>query len=333
MQKKKLFVGSRTPTPILGLGTGHLGLKHQNDATRQYGAGPDWENLMDQDTAVAAILAAIDGGVRLFDTAPWYGRGASETALGIALAMRPAIDDIAVATKIGRLYPGDDYDFSYDAAMRSFEGSQRRIGIQKFELVHIHDPMGQSLKAVMGKSGPYEALRNLAVQGVVREVGIGANDPTTAAEYIATGGFDAAIVVGAWSLLNQSARDTIIPLAGAKETTLIAANSLERGILAHGWERVIYQERNFGPDLIDHVTKMKDLCEDFGISLGAAAIQWSVRHPQFTATIPGARTAKQVIQNIGFANEAIPSDFWPALEPLITTWDYSATAYSSHTST
>src|SRR5438045_1554987 len=122
----KLLPGTSIVVPIVGLGTGSLGLPDQNLAIQQYRSGPNWKNYMDWDLGIATVLAALDAGIRFIDTAPWYGRGFAEEMIGEALKQafgtKPELrDEVVVATKIGHRYPGDDYDFSYDAAMRSFE--------------------------------------------------------------------------------------------------------------------------------------------------------------------------------------------------------------------
>lgn len=321
MKKKK--IGKTTiETPIVGLGTGSLGLIDQNFAALQYSSASDWKNYMDRDLGITTVLAAIDAGIRFIDTAPWYGRGFAEETIGEALRqVSPEIrKEVVVATKIGHRYPGDDYDFSYDAAMRSFGESQKRLGIERFPLVHLHDPMGIPMEKVMGKQGVFAAMQALRDQKMIEFIGIGANNPETAADYIATGKFDAAIVVGAWSLINQSAKLRIIP--AAQRTGLIAATAIERGILATGFrEGILYQERRFNSELIAHVTTMRELCESFHIPLLAAALQWCVRDPHFALAIPGARTPEQARENAAMGNVLIPEVFWKKLTPFIKTWD------------
>ncbi|MGC9968326.1 MAG: aldo/keto reductase [Minisyncoccia bacterium] len=324
----KLLPGTNITVPIVGLGTGSLGIPDQNLTIEQYSPGPNWKNYMDRDLGIATVLAALEAGIRFIDTAPWYGRGFAEETVGEALRQafrtHPGLqDEVVVATKIGHLRPGDDYDFSYDAAMRSFEGSQKRLGIERFRLVHLHDPMGQSIQRVMGSRGVFGAMRSLQEQSLIDFVSVGANDSKTATTYISTGKFNTAIVVGAWSLINQSARDHILPAAEKSGTGLIAANALERGILATGFQKEIrYQERRFdNPELIARIEEIKALCQRYQIPLAAAAIQWCVRNPHFGLVIPGARTPEQVLENTSAGEAEIEESFWQELAPLVQTWD------------
>jgi D-threo-aldose 1-dehydrogenase len=320
---KKTFGRTNIEVGIVGLGTGTLGIPHQNLERVQYSNSPNWKNQIDRELGVRTVVAGLDAGIRYIDTAPWYGRGVAEEMIGKALKERPGLrGEVIVATKIGHLRPGDDYDFSYDAAMRSFEGSQKRLGIERFRIVHLHDPMGQSIDQVMGDQGVFGAMRKLQGQGLIDFIGVGSNDPVLGAKYVATGKFDAAIVVGSWSILNQSALNHIIPKAARWDTGLIAANAIERGILASGFhEDLVYNERRFSPELIARVGEIQSICKQFGIPMSAAAIQWCVRDPRVAMAIPGARTPEQALENAAAGAIEIPAKFWEKLNPLIETWD------------
>jgi len=322
MQQKQL-IGTNIVTPILGLGTGPLGLPHSNLAQAQYADGPGFGTLANETLGVDAVIAALDAGIRFIDTAPWYGKGSSESFIGMALNERPDIKgQVFVATKIGHLYPHDSYDFSYDAARRSFDQSLERLGISMVSILNLHDPMGVRPSFIFGKKGAYTAMLDVRNYGMTDYLGVGADNPETASHYIASGMCDAAIVVGSWSLISQTANRFIIPWAERNSVGLIAATALERGILAEGFNAGRkYQQRHFAPEVRTYVQTLIKVCENHDVPLGAAAIQWCVRHPQFALCIPGCRSPKEVEQNVAFASFPIPDDFWKELDPLIRTWD------------
>jgi D-threo-aldose 1-dehydrogenase len=235
--------------------------------------------------------------------------------------MRPDLAaKVTVTTKVGRTLEGRDY--SHDAIMRSIEASQRRLGIERFKVVYIHDAMDIPWQEVMGKGGALNALRYLQAQGIVEYIGTAADDPKTNTPYIETGEFDAAVVPRAWSLLNQLAAERILPAAVKHNVGLVIATPLERGLLATGpIPGAYYFDRNYSQACQSHVGKIKALCDAHHIPLVAASLQWCVRHPQIAATIPGARFPQEAVENANAASFPIPESFWAELEPLVQHWE------------
>lgn len=303
---------------IVGLGTAFLGMTRMDQRAESY------ESLtasIDEEMGIATVHAALETGCTLIDTAALYGGGRSEEMIGRALAARP---DLArhciVTTKVGRTVEGRDY--SYDAIMRSIETSQQRLGIERFEVVYIHDAMDIPVEQVMGKTGALGALRKLQDQGIVRYVGTAADDPKTNTPYIETGEFDAAVVPRAWSLINLLAADRILPAAEKHNVGLVIATPIERGLLATGpIPGAHYFDRNYSAEVQAHVGRIKALCDRFDVPLLAVALQWCVRHPQVATTIPGARFPEEATANANAAQVAIPDALWSELEPLLVHWE------------
>lgn len=317
MQKKKLG-RAEVEVGIVGLGAAFIGVPQANLAPRIYSGQPQH---MDQELGVRAVHAALEAGCTLIDTAPLYGDFRSEEIIGRALRQRPDLAaGCTVTTKVGRIYAG--FDFSYDAVMRSVEESQRRLGLERFAALYIHDPMGWPMEQVLGRDRALGALRQLQARGMVKAVGIAANEPDTNAPYIETGEFDAAVVPEAWSLLNQKALERILPAAVRHNVGLVVATPLERGLLATGPQPGIdYLARRFSQRVLDQVAKIQALCREYNIPLAAASLQWCTRHPQVAATIPGARTPEEARENTLAGQVAIPDAFWKDLEPLVQHWE------------
>ncbi len=305
--------------PVVGLGAAFIGVPDPSRAVDEYSGKP---GQMNEDLGVATVVAAMDEGCTLIDTAALYGRRISETIIGKALAERPALrDDVIVTTKVGRLAEGQNY--SYDAILRSVEESQRLLGMERFEIVYIHDAMDAPAEDVMGDRGALGALRKLQDEGVVGHVGSAMNDPVTNADYIETGEFDAAVVPDAWSLLNQLALERILPAVEKHDVGVVVATPLERGLLATGpMPGIDYLARRFSQRCLDHVTKIQDVCRDHGVSMASAALQWGVRDPRVATTIPGARTPDEAISNLRAGSEDIPDALWPDLAPLVTHFEH-----------
>jgi D-threo-aldose 1-dehydrogenase len=304
--------------PIVGLGAAFVGIPTPKLAAEEYDGKPGG---MEDKLGIATIHQAIEAGSTLVDTAPLYGSTRSETIIGQALAARPDLAAQAtVTTKVGQLATGEGQinDYSYDAVMSHVESSQIRLGRETFDVLYIHDQMDVPMDQVLGKDCALGALRKLQDEGIVRFVGTAANDPTTNADYIETGEFDAAVVPEAWSLLNQLAAERILPAAEKQNVGLVVATPVERGLLATGPAAgTDYLARNFSPKCLDHVTRIQSLCKDHGIPMVAAALQWCTRHPQVAATIPGARTPEEALANAEAGSVEIPEAFWDDLEPLV----------------
>lgn len=317
MQTKKL---GRTglEVSIVGLGTAFLGIPGANEAARAYSVpGAPWDVALDPEMGAQVVITAIEGGCTLVDTAPLYLATESERMIGDALRQRPDLKSRAtVTTKVGQLY--NDIDHSRDAVLRHVEGSLDRLGLERFDLLYIHDAMDVPMERVMGGDGALGALRQLQDEGVVTWVGTASNVPATNVEYIETGAFDAAVIPECWSLLNQSAAERILPAAEKHGVGLVGATPLERGLLATGQVRGRnYLARRFTPEVMDHVARIQGLCADHGVAMNAAALQWCTRHPLVASTIPGARTTAEAEANAVAGSASIPEAFWQDLEPLV----------------
>ena len=305
--REKVLGRTGLKVPIVGLGTVFIGGQLEGGSPGQ----------LDEERGIATVEAAMKAGCTLIDTAPLYGNFVSEKIIGRALRANPELaKGVTVTTKVGRSAEGRDY--SYDAVMRSVEGSQKRLGLDRFEILYVHDAMGVPIDEVIGKDRALGALRKLQDEGVVNFVGTATNDPDANGSFIETGEFDVAVVPDAWSLLNQSANRTIFPAAEKHNVGIALATPIERGLLATGpIAGADYLNRNFTPEILAHAGKIKAVCDDHGVPMVAAALQWCVRHPLVATTIPGARTAEEAVQNTEAGLADLSDAFWLDLEPLV----------------
>lgn len=315
MKTKKL---GRTglDVPIVGLGTAFIGVPTPEEATIEYAGS---ESRMVYDLGVRTVVAALDAGCTFIDTAVSYGRTKSESMIGEALRLLPAVaKKCIVTTKVGKPPTLEGFNYHADFITRSVEESLARLGLDRLPVVYVHDAMGASSDDVFGKGKVVDALRRLQNRGLVGFIGTASNDPEVNATLIETGEFDVAVVCEAWSLLNQHAFRRILPAAERHNVGLVVAAPLERGLLATGpVEGMVYDDRRFSLMCLARVARIKKFCGERGIPLAAAALQWCTRHPQIAATIPGARTPQEAIYNIRAGEVDIPEIFWTELEPLI----------------
>ncbi len=283
---------------------------------------------VDEELGLQTVWAALEEGVTLIDTAALYLGTVSERLVGRALRERPDLArGVTVETKCCRLREGSDY--SFDAALRSVEGSLERLGIGRIELLYVHDPPKEALAQVMGPGGALAALRKLQSEGVVGHVGIASNYPDDNAPFVETGEFEMAVVPDAYSLLNQVAQERILPAAERFGMGVVVATPLEKGLLAVGAGKaqepgVVPATRRFAPEVLARVEAMEEVCRRHGFSLLAAALQFVTRHPAVAATIPGGRTPDEMRANAQAVRQRIPEAFWHELLPLVTTWDIVA---------
>src|SRR5438309_1454212 len=225
------------------------------------GVGCAWlgrrpDGSIDEETGLAAILAALDSGVRLIDTASLYVDGTAERVVGQALRERPALADrVVVETKVRDVR---DFGYTGDETRRSVEISLQRLGLNRIPMVFIHDPPAAIFDRVMGSGGALAMLRQLQSEGVVGHVGIASNNPWDNTPYIESGEFEAAVVPDAYSLLSQVGLERIFPAAARLGMGVIVATPLERGLLATGTRLARPEEhsnRQFTPEGFAHVER------------------------------------------------------------------------------
>ncbi|MCU0483711.1 MAG: aldo/keto reductase, partial [Chloroflexi bacterium] len=257
----------------LGLGTGPLGWPVEA-ATEQ--------------TAAAVVDASWSAGVRYFDTAPLYGLGQVEQWLGNALRERPR-GDFSLLTKVGRLLratpsdaggratrPSGDSetgcirDYSADGTLRSLEESLRRLGLERVDIVLIHDPEEHVAEAL---DGAYVALDRLRAQGVVGAIGAGMNHTEPLTRLVRNADLDCVLLAGRYSLLDQSALSELLPAAAARGTSLIVGGVYNSGILADPQPGALFHYRPAPADVLARVQRMREICRHHGVPLAAAAIQ------------------------------------------------------------
>ncbi len=294
---------------VIGLGAAFVGNLHDR---------------VDEKVGVETVVAAMNAGVTLIDTAPLYIQGLSERMVGQAMSKHPA-KNVVVETKAGHLPPG--FDYSYDMTMRCVSDSLERLQLDYYvPIVHIHDAPKELFGRVMGKGGALEALRKLQSEKVIGHIGTASNLPEDNTPYIESGEFEVAVVPEAYSLLNQTATERIFPAAERFDMGIVIATPFEVGLLAMGVDRYLQlpqkdAKRSFSQECLEHVRKIEALCARYGVSLAAAALQYILRHPQVTAVIPGARTPAEVRENVRAGVQRIPDEFWAELQPLIRHWE------------
>jgi D-threo-aldose 1-dehydrogenase len=248
-------------------------------------------------------------------------------------------DDFVLSTKVGCLLratpetPGPDdefpsalpfaarYDYSYDAVMRSVEDSLQRLALNRIDILLMHDvdarahgtKAGEVFRAAM--EGGYRALDTLRGEGGIGAVGLGVNEWEICAEAMRQGDFDCFLVGGRYTLLEQSAVETMLPECERHGVSMIVGGPFNSGILATGAAGAgCYDYASPPPKVVATVRCIEAVCEAHAVPLAAAALQFPLGHPAVAAVVPGARSATEVHQNLALFQTAIPDGLWSDLK-------------------
>ncbi|MFC4068270.1 aldo/keto reductase [Actinoplanes subglobosus] len=285
-----------------------------------------------EQAARATVEHAWRLGIRFFDTAPLYGYGLSERRAGPVLAERPR-ESFTLSTKVGRLLrPGGSdaqdiwaeptgvtpvFDFSAAGVRRSYAESLDRLGLERADVLHLHDP-DEHFGAAVGEALP--ALVDLREQGRISAVSAGMNQAAMLADLVRTGGLDAVLMAGRFTLLDQSGAGELLPLCADRGVAVIAAGVFNSGLLADPRPGATFDYAPADQHLVDRALAIRRVCRRHGVPLRAAAIQFPFTHPAVTAVLVGARSPDEVGDAVAMAGFAVPGALWADLrsEGLIT---------------
>lgn len=303
---------------ILGMGCAQLG---------------NLGSVMTDEEAEASVHAAWDAGIRYFDTAPHYGLGLSERRLGRALAAYPR-DEYVLSTKAGRLLvpspetahlrdmanlfdvPSDVrrvYDLSRDGVLRSLEASLDRLGVDRVDVVYMHDPDDHFDAARTTGAQTLSALRD---EGVIGAYGAGMNQAGMLADLIEQTDADIVMCAGRLTLLEQAASLRMLRLARERGVAVVAAAVYNSGLLARDSvpDRVSYDYADAPQDVVERARELERICRAHGVTLPSAAVQYPLRMPQVVSAVVGMRGVQQVTEAVARATASIPESLWNALE-------------------
>ncbi|MAE98315.1 MAG: pyridoxal 4-dehydrogenase [Euryarchaeota archaeon] len=293
---------------------------------------------IDEKTSDEMFQVAWDSGVRFYDTAPMYGHGLSEYRTGYSLRWKNR-SDFVLSSKVGRLlHPARkedinyapwtnagrfevEFNYSYDATMRSVDDSLQRMGLESIDILYIHDidkfTRGDEQPEVFetAMNGAWRALSKLRDERVVKAIGVGVNEWEVCQDALEQRDFDCFLLAGRYTLLEQEALDTFLPLCEQRNASVVVGGGFNSGILATGAKDGAKYNYSPAPETIKRrVQAIESVCKEFQVPLPAAALQFVVAHPAVPTFMAGTRTVKQLKQNIAWFSHPIPSEFWTALK-------------------
>ena len=330
-------LNSRTKRPVeltkMGFGGAPLGNLYQK---------------VEEEDAVNALKKAFNIGIRYFDTAPQYGLGLSERRFGKAME-KFGRENIKLSTKVGRILEDCEpdqvtpeafvdvpqkrirFDYTYDGVMRSYEDSRVRLGIENADILLVHDvdvfshgsqEISDAKVRELFDGGGYRALNELKDSGDISAIGAGVNEWQVCEKLLSLGDFDGFLLAGRYTLLEQSALDSFLPLCISRDVGIILGGVFNSGILATGpIKEAKYNYQVASPEIIERTQKIERICTSYKIQLKEAAIQFVFGHPAIKTVIPGVASPSQISENTKILETIIPQSLWSDLktEGLIRT--------------
>ncbi|MCQ8870465.1 aldo/keto reductase [Mesorhizobium sp. LMG17149] len=293
-----------------------------------------------REAAMETLQGAWDAGLRYFDTAPFYGFGLSERRFGDFLRYKPR-DSYVLSTKVGRLFrpvPDDqvpdhsyvdplpfalDYDYSYDGIMRSVEFSYARLGLNRIDILFVHDIGAYTHGVEKTKlhfrdlmDGGLKALEELKRSGVISAYGLGVNEVQICLDVMREAPLDCILLASRYSLLDRSAEAELLPLCRARQTSLVIGGVFNSGILATGpVQGAHFDYRPASHDMLDRVGAMERIAAEGGYPLAAAAFQFPLHEPAVATVLTGTAKLANLTRNLQLLDIDVPETEYARYRP------------------
>ncbi|WP_378742082.1 aldo/keto reductase [Nocardia brasiliensis] len=282
---------------------------------------------VDEDVAQAGIAAAWDAGIRAFDTAPHYGAGSGEERLGRFLRTQPRTG-YTLSTKVGRLLYDDPQaaegvdgffgtpkrsrrrDYSAAGVRRSLEHSLTRLGLDRVDLLLIHDPDDHQDEALTAAAPELDRMR---AEGIVSGIGVGVNDVDVALRFVRESAIDHVLIAGRYTLLDQRAEAELLPECARRGIRVLVGGVLNSGILADPLYAATFDYQPAQRAVVERALTMDRICARYDVPLRAAALQFPRRNAAVDAIVIGARTGAEVDDTVAMLNVAVPEELWHEL--------------------
>ena len=301
--------------------------------------GNEFEYATDEQ-AEATLAAAWDAGVRYFDVSPWYGLGLAERRFGRFLARRPR-DEFVISSKVGKLLRASrdnkaktyfpftfspntpHFDYSADGVLRSIEDSLQRLGLDRLDMVFVHDlspdnpylPEDWEALWPVAEKGAFPALTRLREEGVIDGWGMGVNSPDPILRCIEVADSDVHLLASQYSLVDHAkAVEAVFPKAREAGVSFVVGSSLNAGFLG-GELRYSYGESNtlIPDDKRERLAKLRAVAERHGVDIIAAALQFSLAPDVASALVVGAAKPEHILADHAALRAKIPAAFWETL--------------------
>ena len=307
--------------------------------TLGFGSAPlgNYLRPLSEEDCDATLATAWDAGLRYFDTAPFYGLGLSEQRIG-RLLQKKSRDEFVLSTKVGRLLepcaPEEvngvffvetpqvrwHYDYTYDGVLRSYEDSLKRIGLERVDILYVHDICSlahegregaeRATRELMDKGG-WRALSELRDSGEVAAIGAGVNEWEACARLLELADPDIFLLAGRYTLLEQAPVETLFPQCADRNVRIVIGGPYNSGILA-GLSTWNYAEAP--EEIVSRVRAIEGVCQAHGVPLIRAALHFVAAHPLVASVIPGGQNIDETRQNVALLDQPVPVELWQNLK-------------------
>ena len=308
--QKRAIRDTGVEVPALGVGTAGIG--------GMYAA-------VSEDDAIATVRHALDAGLSYLDTAPHYAQGMVEERVGRALAGVPR-ERYVLSTKVGRILEDAEFppetifadvparetrwDFSGEGVRRSLDASLTRLGVDRVDIVYLHDPDDFVEQAL---SEAYPALEKLRSEGVVRAIGVGMNQSAVPARFVTETDIDVVLLAGRYTLLDRSGLADLLPAAVERGRAVVIGGVFNSGLLADPRPGAPYNYVPAPDDLVRRAQELRAVCERHGVKLTTAALQFPYSHPAVVSVLSGARSVAETDANLAALRTEVPDALWDEL--------------------
>jgi D-threo-aldose 1-dehydrogenase len=297
--------------------------------------------IVSDSDAMETAGAALEAGITYFDTAPYYGFGLSERRIGDALREHRGI---VLSTKVGRMLKASSdvhgyaerhgfcspmpfepqFDYTFEGVMSSWEASKQRLGLAHIDILYAHDigrlTHGERHEATFRQltdEGGFRALEQLRAAGEILAFGIGVNEIAICLEAMKHAHLDVILLAGRYTLLEQNALAALLPACERAGTSIVIGGPYNSGILATGTRHggAMHYDYGIAPQsIVDRVRRLESLCEEHGVPLAAAALQFPLGHPQVVSVIPGLGSPRHIERTLTLYKTNIPDALWRSLK-------------------
>ena len=272
---------------------------------------------IDLDDAMRCVQVALDCGMNLIDTSPFYGRGQSEILLGHALAGIPR-DSYYLSSKLGR-YTASHFDFSARRVVESVDTSLERMRVEHLDILLCHDIEFVELSQIVNETLP--AVRRLQSQGKVRFVGISGYPMKIFRDVAKQCELDVVLSYNHYTLQNQMLTG-IVELLKTKGIGIMNAAPFSARLLTNAplpvWHKATDRVRSICRQAADH-------CHKSGVDIARIALQYSIANTDLATCITGSANPSRVRQWAEWIEQPLDprllSEVLKILEP-IHNWFY-----------
>jgi aryl-alcohol dehydrogenase-like predicted oxidoreductase len=281
--------------PILSFGASSLGAEFRS---------------VTLDEALGSVRVALDSGLNLIDTSPFYGRGMSEVLLGIALNGVPR-DSYLLCSKLGR-YDLQHFDFSAKRVAESVDVSLHRLGTDHLDIMLCHDIEFVPMQQIVDETLP--ALRKIQQLGKVRHLGFSGYPMKIFRFILEQTSVDCVLSYNQYTLQNTRFADEVVPYLKTKGVGAMNAGPFSARLLTNAplpaWLKEPEEVKAAARQAAAH-------CAGKGVDIAKLALQFSIANPDIATTVSGSANPGNIRNWAKWAEEPIDRQLLAEVQAIL----------------